>query len=62
MATAVLAIQPETQTWIDAGVAWRIGWLALVVGVGAAAYGLVLLLTGMRPRHLARPVTPSAEG
>jgi putative peptidoglycan lipid II flippase len=57
MASAVLAVQPETATWLEAGVAWRIGWLAVAIGTGAAAYGLVLLLAGIRPRHLARPVS-----
>ena len=55
MTVAVLAIQPETATWLDAGLTWRIGWLAVVVGAGAVVYGLILLLTGMRPHHLARP-------
>ncbi len=58
MATSVLAVQPELSAWLEAGVTWRIGWLALVIGTGAVAYGLVLLLTGIRPRHLARPIGP----
>ncbi len=61
MAGAVLAIQPDTATWLEAGVVWRIGWLSAVVGVGAAAYGLILLLTGVRPHHLARPLVRGGE-
>ncbi|QOC23621.1 murein biosynthesis integral membrane protein MurJ [Wenzhouxiangella sp. AB-CW3] len=56
MATSVLAVQPDISAWLEAGVAWRIGWLIVVIGTGAAAYGLVLLLAGLRPRHLARPM------
>ena len=61
MAAAVLAIQPETATWLESGLMWRIGWLAAVVGVGSVAYGLVLLLTGLRPHHLARPIVRGGE-
>jgi putative peptidoglycan lipid II flippase len=39
--------------WAGLG-AWylRLGWLLLVVGAGALAYGLGLVIAGVRPRHL----------
>ncbi|MDZ7790588.1 MAG: murein biosynthesis integral membrane protein MurJ [Xanthomonadales bacterium] len=55
MALVLYLLQPEVARWLDAGTAWRAGMMALVIVSGAAAYALVLLATGLRPRQLARP-------
>lgn len=55
MALAVLTIRPDSAVWLDAGLWWRIGWLALVVATGALAYAMTMVALGMRPGDLARP-------
>ncbi len=55
MAGVLLLLQPDVERWLEAATIWRIGMIALVIGAGAAAYALVLVATGLRPRHLARP-------
>ncbi|MFW5927303.1 MAG: murein biosynthesis integral membrane protein MurJ, partial [Wenzhouxiangella sp.] len=55
MAGAVSWLLPPTRVWLEAGVAWRVGQIALAVGLGGAIYALVLLATGLRPHHVMRP-------
>ena len=60
MVAVVRMVMPEIDTLVAASVPGRIGWLLAGVSAGALAYAIVLLLTGLRPSHLARPanVTP----
>ncbi|MEE4304831.1 MAG: murein biosynthesis integral membrane protein MurJ [Wenzhouxiangella sp.] len=58
MALALQWLQPEIERWLEAATMWRVGAIAGVIGAGAAVYALVLMGTGLRPRHLARPQTP----
>lgn len=53
MIAAVLVARQWLGDWSQLG-AWyvRVFWLLLVVASGAGAYGLGLLLAGLRPRHL----------
>ncbi|WP_376691613.1 murein biosynthesis integral membrane protein MurJ [Wenzhouxiangella sp. EGI_FJ10409] len=55
MALVILLLQPEVARWLDAGTGWRTGMIGLVIVAAAASYALVLLATGLRPRHLLRP-------
>lgn len=55
MAVVVVVLSPERAAWLDAGVLERAGWLTALVLAGAVSYALVLLISGLRPRHLARP-------
>jgi putative peptidoglycan lipid II flippase len=55
MAVAVVAIMPGVGLISELGVAGRAGWLFAGVAGGAGVYALVLLLSGLRPHHLARP-------
>jgi putative peptidoglycan lipid II flippase len=57
MALVVRLLVPDAEMLLDAGLFERAGWLGLGVIVGAAVYALVLLLAGLRPRHLVRPAT-----
>lgn len=41
--------------WNALSAGWRVAHLAAVVGAGGAAYGLLLLILGLRPRHLREP-------
>jgi len=62
MAGAVWVLMPDLGLLVAASIPARIGWLVLGVGVGAGVYTLVLLLTGLRPQHLAKPaVTERAD-
>ncbi|TKS53591.1 murein biosynthesis integral membrane protein MurJ [Luteimonas yindakuii] len=53
MAVVVLVLRHGIGAWtaIDGAVA-RVGWLVLTIGAGAGCYGLVLVMLGLRPRHL----------
>ena len=53
MAATVLGAKAWLGDWAALG-SWpaRVGWLLAVVGAGGLAYGLGLLLGGLRPRHL----------
>lgn len=52
MAITVLVLRDVVGDW-SVMVAWqRWVWLLGVIGAGAAAYGAVLLIAGVRPRHL----------
>ena len=44
----------DMSAWVDAPAHLRAGRLALLIGAGAATYGLALLAGGLRPRHLAK--------
>lgn len=57
MALLVLAIMPDSDQLLAASLTERAAWLGMGVFTGAGAYGLILLLTGLRPRHLIRPAT-----
>ncbi|MCP5146228.1 MAG: murein biosynthesis integral membrane protein MurJ [Gammaproteobacteria bacterium] len=46
---------PSLGYWSDATVFQRVGQLALWVVAGAGSYGATLVITGLRPRHLAGP-------
>jgi putative peptidoglycan lipid II flippase len=49
----VLSLDAWVGDWTAMADPWhRAGLLLLVVAAGAATYGLVLLLMGLRPRHL----------
>ena len=55
MAAAVLAVRGWVGDWTALTVPWRWTWLLAAVAAGAAAYGLVMLATGLRLRHLRGP-------
>ncbi|QKK02239.1 MAG: murein biosynthesis integral membrane protein MurJ [Pseudomonadota bacterium] len=61
MVLAVTAVVPDTAQWLGAGLGWRAGHMTLAVLVGAGIYALALLATGLRPRHLARPVRSNTD-
>ena len=61
MALVVAVGIPETQDLAALGPAGRAGWLAGAVLTGALVYGLVLVMLGVRPRHLARPARVSSD-
>ncbi len=52
MAAVVLGLREWIGDWTAMGGWARWGWLLAVIGAGAGAYGLVLVLLGLRPRHL----------
>jgi putative peptidoglycan lipid II flippase len=56
MAAAVVGLERwVTNThgpWMQQPEAWRWGWLLLTIAAGAAAYAVVLVALGVRPRHL----------
>ena len=53
MAAVVLALRGWVGDWTAlAGWQHRVGWLVAAIGAGATAYGLALLASGLRPRHL----------
>jgi putative peptidoglycan lipid II flippase len=52
MAALLLWLAGDLQSWLDASASSRAGRLALCIVAGAAAYFAVLLLGGMRLRHL----------
>jgi putative peptidoglycan lipid II flippase len=52
MAASVLAVRGWVGAWAPLPTLWRWLWLLAAVGAGAAAYGAVLTLMGLRPRHL----------
>lgn len=56
MAAVVIVLAPAAEAWFDQPALVRAGWLAGLVAVGAAVYAVVLLVLGVRPRHLARPL------
>ena len=52
MAAAVLLLREHVGAWSALAPAARVTWLLATVAAGAGAYGLTLLATGLRPRHL----------
>ena len=50
-----IAVNPDPVAGFYASTPWRAMRLTLVIGAGALSYGLVLVLAGLRPRHLAAP-------
>ena len=52
MAVVVVALREWVGDWTAMSGWWRWAWLLAVIGAGAAAYGAVLLVAGLRPRHL----------
>ena len=52
MAIAVLASASPLQSWLEATVVERVGWLFAQVAIGAVAYILTLLVLGVRPANL----------
>lgn len=44
----------DMASWVDAPASVRAARLAILIGLGAAAYGLTLFAGGLRPRHLAK--------
>ncbi|WP_425501653.1 murein biosynthesis integral membrane protein MurJ [Pseudoxanthomonas koreensis] len=53
MAAVVLAARGWIGEWTGiGGASLRVAWLLLVIALGAASYGLVLLALGLRPRDL----------
>jgi putative peptidoglycan lipid II flippase len=52
LAVAVLLLRQHVGDWNALDWASRVLWLLATVAAGALAYGLALLLAGLRPRHL----------
>ena len=52
MCVVLVRLGRSTSWWLTAPLLERIGWLAVVVGAGAAVYLLVLLAAGLRPSKL----------
>ncbi|MCB1804989.1 MAG: polysaccharide biosynthesis C-terminal domain-containing protein, partial [Candidatus Competibacteraceae bacterium] len=52
MALAVDWLAGDLSRWLTAGGLQRVLWLAGLVVAGVLLYGLTLLLSGLRPRHL----------
>ena len=62
MAALVTWLAPPVDAWLAQSLWTRAAWLSGLVLAGAAAYGLVLILSGFRPHHLARPVQVGSIG
>lgn len=45
-------LERPLEWWLDVGVLDRVGWLGISVAAGAGAYGLILLVLGLRPSKL----------
>lgn len=56
MGVAVTLLDRELEQWLAWGWQHRTLWLALLVVTGIGVYGLVLLICGLRPRHLLQRV------
>ena len=54
MAAVLLGLAGPWREWLDWTIATKVWQLALLVCAGLLAYGLSLLLCGLRPRHLLR--------
>ena len=52
LAGLLLYFSPVASDWLQAGMWQRVQWMALLVAGAIAAYVLVLLVLGLRPRHL----------
>ena len=51
MCAVLLVLNRSNEWWFGATTMHRIGWLAVVIGAGAATYFVVLLVLGMRTSH-----------
>jgi len=56
MAVGLLYFMPDLNWWFAAPWFMRVGFLSLLVIGGAVGYGLLLLLTGVRLRHILIPI------
>lgn len=52
MAASVLAVREYVGAWASLPTLWRWLWLLVAVGAGAVTYAAVLVMLGLRPRHL----------
>ena len=52
MAASVLAVREFVGSWTELATLWRWLWLLAAVGAGVLTYAVVLVLLGLRPRHL----------
>ncbi len=52
MVVCIVLLNPEIDQWMVFSEWQRAMWAGILVSVGVVSYGLVLLLTGVRPRHL----------
>lgn len=52
MAAVVVLVRDWAGEWTSLPVLWRWIWLLAAVGAGGVAYGVSLLVLGLRPRHL----------
>jgi len=52
MAAVVVGMREWVGEWTVLSLAWRWIWLLAVIAAGGAAYGIVLLVAGLRPRHV----------
>ena len=55
LAVAVVVVRERVGEWTELSVLWRWIWLLAAVAAGALAYGLAMLATGLRLRHLRGP-------
>ncbi len=55
MAVVVILIRNHVGEWAVLPVLWRWIWLLAAVSAGVAAYGITMLVTGLRLRHLRGP-------
>ena len=61
MAIAIRWLLPPLDYWQQASTGSRALWCLFAVGGGALVFGLLLLATGMRKRHVLRPVDTAVE-
>lgn len=54
MGAAVFMLARHASVWLQGPLEARILWLSLIIGVGVVVYVLILLILGLRPRHLRR--------
>ena len=52
MVIVLLILAPSSEFWLNATIWARIGWLGLLIASGMGTYFLILVLAGVRPRHL----------
>jgi len=52
MAVSVLAVRGYVGPWTELATLWRWLWLLAAVGAGVLTYAAVLVMLGLRPRHL----------
>ncbi|MEM1081680.1 MAG: murein biosynthesis integral membrane protein MurJ [Pseudomonadota bacterium] len=61
MGLIVVWLSPPINQWQLADTSTRVLWCAAAVGSGAGAFGLLLLLLGMRKHHLIKPAGPAPQ-